>query len=420
MEDYQIFKFKYQEIEIDLLSSIEEETVWLNQEQLINLYDTSKSNISEHLKNIFIENKLDKNRTVRNFRTLVSNNRNYNVKYYNLEVILLLDIKLKSKIGSLIKEQLEIFLKANNIKKKRFEIVKFIDNTVEIDVNVSPEEQTIWMTQKGIAKIFGVNVPAISKHLSNIFKEGELKKDEVVSKMENTPDNKEINLYNLDAIIAVGYRVNSNKATQFRMWATRVLRNYLINGYEINEKKLKESPDNLHNLINVVNKLESNQISIDNRLKNVEDKIYDYKIPINKILFNGEFYDAYTLIQSIFESATFEIIIIDNYINRKVLDRLTTKNKEVIDRLTTKNKEVIVNIYTDYKKTLLTNEDIEYFNKQYKNLKVRYTTKVHDRYIIIDKNKLYHIGSSLKDIGNKIFSISESNSELIEVLLEKI
>ena len=227
--------------------------------------------------------------------------------------------------------------------------------------------------------------------------------------MENTPDNKEINLYNLDAIIAVGYRVNSNKATQFRMWATRVLRNYLINCYEINEKRLKESPDNLHNLINVVNKLESNQISIDNRLKNVEDKIYDYKIPINKILFNGEFYDAYTLIQSIFESATFEIIIIDNYINRKVLDRLTTKNKEVI-----------VNIYTDYKKTLLTNEDIEYFNKQYKNLKVRYTTKVHDRYIIIDKNKLYHIGSSLKDLGNKIFSIIESNKRHIETLIESL
>ena len=139
MEDYQIFKFKYQEIEIDLLSSIEEETVWLNQEQLINLYNTSKSNISEHLKNIFIEYKLNKESVVRNFRTTASDSKNYNVKYYNLEVILLLDIKLKSKIGSLIKEQLEIFLKTNNIKKKRFEIVKFIDNTVEIDVNVSPE-----------------------------------------------------------------------------------------------------------------------------------------------------------------------------------------------------------------------------------------------------------------------------------------
>ena len=418
MEDYQIFKFKYQEIEIDLLSSIEEETVWLNQEQLINLYNTSKSNISEHLKNIFIEYKLDKESVVRNFRTTASDSKNYNVKYYNLEVILLLDIKLKSKIGSLIKEQLEIFLKTNNIKKKRFEIVKFIDNTVEIDVNVSPEEQTIWLTLEQISKLFDRDKSVISRHIKKIFETNEVeefssvafyatqlnKYDPRTNKERKTTVN--ISIYNLDVILSVGYKVNSVKGSIFR---NEILSEYLINGFVLNKKQLINSEEKLSNLASVVNKLESNQISIDNRLKNVEDKIYDYKIPINKILFNGEFYDAYTLIQSIFESATFEIIIIDNYINRKVLDRLTTKNKEVI-----------VNIYTDYKKTLLTNEDIEYFNKQYKNLKVRYTTKVHDRYIIIDKNKLYHIGSSLKDLGNKIFSISELNSELIEVLLEKI
>ena len=148
--------------------------------------------------------------------------------------------------------------------------------------------------------------------------------------------------------------------------------------------------------------------SINNRLIKIEDKLFD-NYDKNSILFNGQFYDAYTLIQSIFEKANKEIIIIDNYVDRTILDRLVNKNKDVK-----------VTIYTHKDKSKLLNKDIEMFNKQYGNLHVKYTDKAHDRYIIIDNKKLYHLGASIKDLGKKIFSINELDNSNVDYLLMKV
>ena len=130
---------------------------------------------------------------------------------------------------------------------------------------------------------------------------------------------------------------------------------------------------------------------------------------MDKLFFNGQFYDAYTLIQNIFEKAKEEIIIIDNYIDRSILDRLVFKKIDV---------RVI--IYTNINTSKIKDIDINTFNKQYNNLKIINTLKVHDRYIIIDKIKLYHLGASIKDLGKKIFSISELDKELINMLLNDL
>ncbi|MGX9481824.1 virulence RhuM family protein [Veillonella sp. Ser01] len=111
-----------------------------------------------------------------------------------------------------------------------------------VSTNVLFKDETFWMTQKDMAKLFDVNVPAISKHLKNIFESGELVISAVISKMETTAEDGKIyqtNFYNLDAIIAVGYRVNSKKATQFRIWATGVLREYIIKGFALDDNMLK-------------------------------------------------------------------------------------------------------------------------------------------------------------------------------------
>ena len=111
-----------------------------------------------------------------------------------------------------------------------------------ISTNVLFKDETFWMTQKDMAKLFDVNIPAISKHLKNIFESGELVISAVISKMETTAEDGKIyqtNFYNLDAIIAVGYRVNSKKATQFRIWATGVLREYIIKGFALDDVMLK-------------------------------------------------------------------------------------------------------------------------------------------------------------------------------------
>jgi hypothetical protein len=210
-------------------------------------------------------------------------------------------------------------------------------------------------------------------------------------------------------IISIGFRVNSKQEILFRKWANKVLKEYLLKGYVINQNRANVSNENYNNLINVVIDMKSNEITTNNRLNKLEDIVLNKDYGLDKIFFNGEFYDAYSLIQQMFESANDQIIVIDNYIDRSLLDRLVVKKNNV---------KVI--IYTNANTSKLLNNDIKIFNDQYGLLDVKYTTKVHDRYIIIDNNKLYHLGHSIKDLGKKIFSISESDSELIPVLLKNI
>ena len=124
------------------------------------------------------------------------------------------------------------------------EIIKFVNGDLQIDVTVSPNEETVWLTQKQMAELFDVKSQAITRHLKNIYNDEELFKEATCSKMEqvqiegNRKITRKMDFYNLDAIIAVGYRVNSKKATSFRRWATSILKDYIIKGYAINQKRL--------------------------------------------------------------------------------------------------------------------------------------------------------------------------------------
>ena len=289
----------------------------------------------------------------------------------------------------------------------KYETVKFNNDSVEIDVTVSPLEDTVWLSQEQMALLFNVNVPAVNKHIKNIISENELDVGSTVSKMEivryegNRRVKRNINIYNLDMIISVGYKVNSVEGIKFRRWANKVLKEYLLKGYIINQERSLVTNENYVRLINKVE-------SLNERVNNIEKEYKPKEFKNSQLFFDGEFYDAYTLIQSLFESAHTEIIIIDNYVDRTILDRLVVKNSNV---------QVV--IYTSINSRLLA-RDINAFNNQYGRLDVRYTTNVHDRYIIIDQSKLYHLGHSIKDLGKKIFSISESDNNLISVLLSNI
>ena len=297
------------------------------------------------------------------------------------------------------------------MSEEKYEIVKFVDGELELEVNVSPKEETIWLSQIEIAKLFGKDRKTITRHIQNILKEFELNEKQVCSKKEHTAlDGKKyiINIYNLDMIIAIGYRVKSLRAITFRQWANKVLREYLVKGYVINESRTKVTEENFNNLVLIVNDIKSNEITTNKRLLKIEDKLFNKEYILNKIFYNGQFYDSYTLIQSIFESANNEIIIIDNYIDRSVLDRLVVRKSNV---------KII--IYTCIQTRLL-GKDIDIFNKQYGNLEVKYTTKVHDRYIVIDQAKLYLLGHSIKDIGKKVSSISELDKRFIDTLINSL
>ena len=286
----------------------------------------------------------------------------------------------------------------------KYEIVKFVDDEVKLDVNISPLEKTIWINIEQMSVLFERDRSVISKHIKNIFLEGELLEDSVCAFFAHTAnDGKVYNVkyYNLDVVISVGYRVKSKRGVLFRQWASNIIQDYLIKGYAINEERSLVTNENYVRLINKVE-------SLDERVSDIENNYKPQEFKASQLFFNGQLYDAYTLIQSLFELANNEIIIIDNYVDRTILDRLVVKNRNV---------QVI--IYTSINTRLL-GRDINTFNSQYGGLDVRYTTNVHDRYIIIDQNKIYHLGHSIKDLGKKIFSISESDSNLISKLLSNI
>ena len=290
-------------------------------------------------------------------------------------------------------------------KTNNYDIVKFIDGEFELEVSVSPEEETIWLTLDQIAKLFSRDKSVISRHIKNILFSYELNENSVVAKNATTAKDGKIYIvsyYNLDMIISIGYRVNSKRGIIFRQWANKILKEYLLKGYVINENRVIVSNDNYIELKNQVT-------SINNRLIKIEDKVLDKEFSLNKIFYNGEFYDSYTLIQSIFEYAHNEIIIIDNYTDRTILDRLVVKKENV---------RVI--IYTNQQTNKIRESDLIMFNKQYGLLEIINTNKVHDRYIIIDRDKLYHLGHSIKDIGKKISTIIETDKSLIRNLLENI
>ena len=287
------------------------------------------------------------------------------------------------------------------MSENKYEVVKFIDDNIELDVNIDPYSETIWLTQSQMAILFGVDISRISRHIKNALNEEEINSKRNLRKTQIANSDKLVYLYDLDVIISVGYRVKSIKGVIFRKWAIKVLKEYLLQGYVINKERSLVTNENYVRLINKVE-------SLDERVSNIENNYKPQEFKNSQLFFDGQLYDAYTLIQSIFESANSEIIIIDNYVDRTILDRLVVKNNNV---------QVI--IYTSINSRLL-GRDINTFNSQYGGLDVRYTTNVHDRYIIIDQNKIYHLGHSIKDLGKKIFSISESDRNLISKLLSNI
>ena len=324
MEELQTIKYVTKNVELNIKIDYEEETVWLTIEDISCLFERDRTVISKHIKNIFIKNLLIENSVCANFAHTATDRKTYNIKHYNLEIVILIGNKIDQKKTSKFKEYILDIIKEYKKAHKRYEIVKFIDKTFEIDVNIDPDEETVWLTIEDISCLFERDRTVISKHIKNIYQNNELEEKTTCAKnahMGITSTQKyENKIYNLDVILAVGYRVNSKRGTMFRKWANKILKQYLMKGYAINSDRVTVTERNFQNLINDVNVIKTNQINLtnimdeskkdlDNRLKIIEDKVLDKEYELNKIFFDGQFYDAYTLIQQIFESASSEIII---------------------------------------------------------------------------------------------------------------
>ena len=255
------------------------------------------------------------------------------------------------------------------------------------------EDETVWLSLNQIAELFERDKSVISRHIKNVFEERELSKDSVVAKIATTgSDNKiyQVDYYILDVIISVGYRVKSQRGTQFRIWANQILKEYLLKGYTINQRiELLEQRMNF-------------------KFSEYDEK-FDFFIktslpPVEGVFYDGQLFDAYKFVADLIRTATTSLILIDNYIDDTVLTLFTKRIPGIK-----------VTIYTAQISKQLS-LDLQRHNSQYEPIDIRQFNQSHDRFLIIDEKELYHIGASLKDLGKKWFAFSKMQLDIKEIL----
>ncbi len=276
-----------------------------------------------------------------------------------------------------------------NIQEKKYELIKFEDGEFSLDVKVSPDEDTVWLTQKDLTILFGVDKSRISRHIKNVFEQRELDISVVAESATTGKDGKTYitKYYNLDMIIAVGYRVNSKRGTQFRKWANSILKQYLLKGSVINEERCLSCTSNIISLQNKVEIIES-------KIKNMEDDLY---LENSKAFFEGEIVEPYTFIRHIFFLAKNALIITDFYADNYLISML---------------KDIKVKI------TIITSTN-SYLNKINipNNVNIIHNDNIHGRYIFIDDKYVYALDNSFNNIGKKEFIIMKLENITKEMIL---
>ena len=271
--------------------------------------------------------------------------------------------------------------------EKQGEIILYQpDEAVKLEVRL--EDETVWLTQAQIAELFQRDRTVITKHINNVFKEKELEEKSNVHFLHIANSDKPVKFFSLDVIISVGYRVKSVRGTQFRQWANKILKEYLLKGYSINQR------------------LNDMEYRMNNKFFQIEKTIaeHDAKIdffvrtslpPVEGIFFDGQIFDAYKFATDLIKSAKCSLILIDNYVDESVLLMLSKRNIGVS-----------ATIYTQ-RITQQLQLDLDRHNSQYPPLDIRTYRDSHDRFLIIDNTEVYHIGASLKDLGKKMFAFSK-------------
>lgn len=264
-------------------------------------------------------------------------------------------------------------------------------NTLQLEVRM--ENETVWLTQAQMAELFETTPQNITLHIKNVYAEQELDADSTckdflqVREEGNRKIKRMQKFYNLDVIISVGYRVKSKRGTQFRIWANKILKDYLLKGYSINKR------------------IESIEAKIIEHDQKIDFFVKTSLPPVEGIFFDGQLFDAYKFAADLIKSAHKSIILIDNYIDESVLMLLTKRHFQVT-----------ATIYTAQISKQLT-LDLQHHNAQYEPIVIKQFKQSHDRFLLIDDKDIYHIGASLKDLGKKWFAFSKMHLDIKELLI---
>ena len=285
-----------------------------------------------------------------------------------------------------------------------YEIIKFTNNNLELEVNVSPEQDTVWLTVEQIASLFDRDRTVILKHISNIYKENELDEKSTCAKNAQVQIegsrrvNRTIVYYNLDVIISVGYRVKSKNGVIFRKWANSVLKEYLLKGYALNQERAVITKENYLGLLCRVDSMEYRLTKVEEKEKHlfVEDMVF----------LDGEMFEAAVVITRLVETAKTSIVLIDPYTDVRTLDLMKYKSKDIPLTIIMSGLSKVQRV------------DKEIFVQKYGPLETRIDSRYHDRYLIIDDELFYHIGASLNLMGKRVTQITIVEDEGIKELLK--
>ena len=274
------------------------------------------------------------------------------------------------------------------------------DDTMRLDVRL--QDETVWLSQEQMCQLFQRDQSVVARHIKNAFAEGEVDETNNMQILHKIRRGRPLVLYSLDVIISVGYRVKSLRGTQFRRWATGVLKDYLLRGYAINQR---------------LNQLED---KVDRRLSKTERDVIDLKEkvdffvqtsqpPVRGVFYNGQVFDAHVFAAKFILSAKKSILLIDSWVDVVTLELLAKKAKGVT-----------VEIVTSRRGNKISASDVAKFNAQHGGLTVTVSKNFHDRFIAIDGKRLYLVGASLKDLGWKCFAFTELDAGEIPNLRARI
>ena len=383
----------------EIVLSVCEKTAWLSSKQIGLLFGVSASRLAYHVKTILREKTLDKT-VVKEETGNKVDGRKYRRKVYNLEMVKEIGRRLNSKKGEILQEFVErTFLEMG--ESTEGEVIIYKEGAISLPVTISPDRKTVWLNQKQIASLFETTRQNVSMHITHIYNEGELPEEKTHRYfIMNTTNQKKykVDFYNLDMILAIGYRMKGSRAMEFRAWASSVLIEYIRKGRAIDEKR---------SVVTVENYLELRR-EVDNLGTRVA-KLEGEAPKLNMLLFDGSFFEARVLLKSIFSQAKNSIILIDPYADILALDFLTQKNEGI-------KVELYVSSHAR-----LTEEDAKAFNEKFGGLIVHQNDTFHDRFIILDETLLYHMGASLNYAGRKTFAINRiEDREYIVSLLRRL
>lgn len=285
-----------------------------------------------------------------------------------------------------------------------YELIKFRDNEFELDVSVSPEEDTVWLTKEQIALLFDRDRTVISRHISNIFKSGELDEKRVCAKNARTgPDGKTyiVDYYNLDVIISTGYRVKSKRGILFRQWANAVLKQYLLKGYALYSNRILITKENYV-------QLESDIENIKEEIEKIKEQTFIKPVK-QRLFYDGQFFDAYDFVCSLISNANKSVVLIDPYFDEDGLHYLNKRKNDV---------KLCVCVSS---KSKLDENDVRQFKKQYGQIDVVKKDIFHDRYLIIDNSICYSLGTSLNHMGKRVFSVNLiEDKDIVRLIIDKL